>query len=188
MESSTYAYDTPGTISAVFLTKENADKAYNALIKRGYSRDEISLLMSDETLNKHFSQSNDHSEPEAKLAESSKVGLGTALGGTTGALTGILYSLSLISIPGLGIAIAGPWIAGLTGAAAGALTGGTIGSIISSKLAKENSDSYEDGVKEGGIIISVDPKNLAERNAIISEFKQYHGQDILGNDGYAPLD
>lgn len=188
MDSSTYAYDTHGTISAVFLTRENADKAYNALIKRGYSRDEISLLMSDETLNKHFNQSSYHSEPEAKMTEPSKISLGTALGGTTGAVTGILYSLSLISIPGLGIAIAGPWIAGLTGAAAGAITGRTIGSIISSKVAKENSESYEDGVKEGGIIISVDPKNLAERNAIIREFKQFHGQDILGNDGYEHLD
>jgi hypothetical protein len=188
MESSTYAYDTHGTISAVFLTKENADKAYNALLKRGYSRDEISLLMSDETLNKHFNQSNEHSEPEAKLAEHAKVDLGTTLGGTAGAVTGILYSLSLISIPGLGIAIAGPWLAGLTGAAAGAITGRTIGNIITSKVAKENTDSYEGGVREGGIIISVDPRNLADKNAIINEFKHYHGQDILGNDGYTHLD
>ncbi|KAA6434095.1 hypothetical protein FEM33_22710 [Dyadobacter flavalbus] len=189
MDSSTYAYDPHGTISAVFLTRENADKAYHALIKRGYSRDEISLLMSDETLNKHFNQSGYHSEPEAKLAEQPKINLGAMLGGAAGAVTGILYSLSLISNSRLKTAIAGPWwIAGLTGAAAGAITGRTIGNILNSKVAKGNTGSYEDGVKEGGIIISVDPRNAADRNAIIGEFKQFHGQDMLGNDGYAHLD
>ncbi|GGB89164.1 hypothetical protein [Dyadobacter sediminis] len=187
MDSSTYAYDSHGTVSAVFLETENADKAYHALMKRGYSRDEISLLMSDETLNKHFNQSGYHSEPEAKLAEQPKISLGTMLGGTAGAITGILYALTLGSIPRLRIACPW-WIAGLTGAAAGAITGRAIGNIICSKVEKENTGSYEDGVKEGGIIISVDPRNIADRNAIISEFKQFHGQDILGNDGYAHLD
>lgn len=43
-------------------------------------------------------------------------------------------------------------------------------------------------VLEGGIIISVDPKNIIELNAIIDVFKKNNGKDILGNDGYSKLD
>jgi hypothetical protein len=172
-------YDFPGTVSAVFLTRVDADKAYASLLKRGYSEDEISVLMSDETLNKHLSDTSDHSEPESRPATEEK--MGQVIGGTTGAVTGLFFSLSLITVPGLGISIAGPVVAGI----AGALTGRTLGGIIGSKIPTTHSETYEEGVKEGGIIISVDPKNIAERDAIIQDFQLHNGRDILTNDGYS---
>ncbi|WP_051663920.1 hypothetical protein [Dyadobacter crusticola] len=178
-ESSSYAYDSPGTVSAVFLTRADADKAYKSLLKRGYSEDEISVLMSDETLNKHLSDSSDHSEPESKPANEEEKG--KVIGGATGAFTGFLMSLSLIAVPGLGISIAGPVVAGITGA----ITGRTLGGIIGARIPSTHSETYEEGVKEGGIIISVDPKNMAERDSIIQDFKQQNGRDILTNDGYS---
>ncbi|CAG5068277.1 hypothetical protein DYBT9623_01006 [Dyadobacter sp. CECT 9623] len=181
MESSSYAYDSPGMVSAVFLTRDDADKAYKALLKKGYSEDEISVLMSDETLNKHLSDTNEHSEPES--TPPTEEDRGKTIGGTTGALTGLFVSLGLVAVPGLGISIAGPVMAGI----AGALTGRTLGGIIGSKIPATHSDTYEEGVKEGGIIISVDPKNRAESDEIIQKFQQYNGRDILTNDGYSPL-
>ena len=181
MESSTYAYDSPGTVSAVFLTRNDADKAYHALLKRGYSEDEISVLMSDETLNKHLSDANDHSEPESTPGTEKE--RGKTIGGTTGAVTGLFVSLSLVAVPGLGISIAGPVFAGI----AGALTGRTLGGIIGSKIPAIHTDTFEEGVKEGGIIISVDPKNRAELEYIVQEFQHHNGRDILTNDGYSHL-
>jgi hypothetical protein len=46
----------PRIITGMFRDRQSAEKAYDALSARGYSKDDISLVMSDETRKKYFTE------------------------------------------------------------------------------------------------------------------------------------
>ena len=71
-----------GTITGVFHDKDDAEKAYNSLIERGYSRDDISVLMSDDTRKTNYADvdADDRSDLGNKSMEGA--GVGSAIGGT----------------------------------------------------------------------------------------------------------
>lgn len=98
--------------------------AVDAIIKRGYTRDDISVLMSDSTQTKEFAvQTRSHAADGA--------GVGGAIGGTVGAVLAAIAAVgTTIAIPGVGLFIAGPIAAALAGAGAGGATGGVIGLLI----------------------------------------------------------
>jgi len=93
-------------VTGLFKTRAAAEAAVDAIIKRGYTRDDISVLMSDATKNKEFAvQTRSHA--------ADGMGVGGAIGGTVGAvLLAILAVGTSIAIPG-GIFIAGPVAAAL---------------------------------------------------------------------------
>ena len=41
-------------VTGLFRDRDSAERAYNSVTTRGYSNDDVNLLMSDETRNKHF--------------------------------------------------------------------------------------------------------------------------------------
>jgi hypothetical protein len=188
MGTTSYSYDLPGTVSAVFFTKKDADNAFKALLRLGHTEDDISLLMSDETLNKHANPPNEGnvSDPDTSDAEPGD----DSKEGTKHVLADAIISItSLISLPELGIWISRKLTGSVTVTPVERSTKDeSIGEIIATKIPKEHCDTYHTGMKEGGIIISVDPKNRAEMDAIIREFKNNNGHDILGDDGYTELD
>src|SRR2546422_4523455 len=111
-------------VTGLFKTRAAAEAAVDAIIKRGYTRDDISVLMSDATKNKEFAvQTKSHAADGA--------GVGGAIGGTVGAvLLAIAAVGTTIAIPGLGLFIAGPIAAALAGAGAGGATRGVIGLLL----------------------------------------------------------
>ncbi|MCF2447417.1 hypothetical protein L0657_25915 [Dyadobacter sp. CY345] len=171
---------TLGTVSAVFFTKKDADNAYNALLKRGHTPDDISVLKSDETLNKPEDQvvqtSDDQGEPEPAIRTTSDVIADT-----------IVSITSMISLPGLGIAISKTLFKRIPIKRPGKANT-EIADKEYSKAKAEKADPAGLSMKEGGIIVSVDPRNFEEKNAIIKDFHDNNGHDILGDDGYTELD
>jgi len=152
-------------LTGVFEDRESAENAYNTLRDRGYSKDEINLIMSDETRKKHFSGNVKETEIGTKAAEGA--GKGSAIGGTIGAIAAIVTAVGTsIVIPGLGIVIAGPIVAGLAGAGAGAVTGGLIGTLIGAGIPEERAKLYESGIKKGHIVIGVHPRNQEDADYI----------------------
>src|SRR5688572_33017901 len=108
-------------ITGFFRTRAAAEAAVDALIKRGYARDDISVLMSDATRNKEFAV-------QARTHAADGAGIGGALGGAVGAvLAAILAVGTTLFLPGINLVIAGPIAAALAGAGAGGVTGGLIG-------------------------------------------------------------
>src|SRR2546425_11794789 len=105
-------------VTGLFKTRAAAEAAVDAVIKRGYTRDDISVLMSDSTKNKEFAvQTRSHA--------ADGLGLGGAIGGTVGAVLAAIAAVgTAIAIPGLGLVVAGPIAAALAGAGAGGATGG----------------------------------------------------------------
>lgn len=168
-----------GTITGVFRDKDDAEKAYQSLLDMGYSRDEISVLMSNDTRDTHFKgvDRDDRSELGNKAME--KAGIGSAIGGTAGAIIGAIAAIgTAVAIPGLGLVVAGPIVAGLTGAGAGGLTGGIIGALVGSGIPKDRAELYESSIKEGGIVVGVKPRSREEGMTISDKWRSYRGENI----------
>src|SRR5918997_5384733 len=103
-------------VTGLFKTRVAAEAAVDAIIKRGYTRDDVSVLMSDATKSKEFAV-----ETGTRAADGAGIGgaVGGAIGATGAALAAIAAGVSAIAIPGLGLFVAGPIVAALAGAGAG---------------------------------------------------------------------
>ncbi len=141
-------------LTRMFNDRDSAERAYTTLHERGYTKDDINVVMTDETRKKHFG----HTEHETELGNKAMegAGKGSAIGGAIGAIAGVIAAIgtSLI-IPGLGLVIAGPIAAGLAGAGAGGITGGLVGALVGSGIPEHRAKRYEEGIKNGGIVMGV---------------------------------
>jgi hypothetical protein len=81
-------------------------------------------------------------------------------------------------IPGLGIVIAGPIAAGLAGAGAGGLTGGVIGALVGSGIPEARAKLYESGIKDGQIVIGVQPRNDEDAEYFEENWRTNKGEEI----------
>lgn len=139
-----------------FRDRDSAERAYNSLLERGYSRDDVNVLMSDKSRETYFS--------DAGTALGSKAlegaGAGSAIGGTLGAIIGGIAAIGTnVFLPGLGLIVAGPLAAALAGAGAGGLTGGLIGALIGAGIPEDEAARYEEDVKNGNIVMGFKPRN-----------------------------
>jgi hypothetical protein len=147
-----------GMLTGMFRDRRSTENAYNSIHERGYTEDEINLVMSKDTHEKYFSEDMEETELGNKAAAGS--GAGSAIGGTIGAVAGVIAAIGTsVVIPGLGLVVAGPIAAGLAGAGAGGLAGGIIGALIGWGIPKERAKIYESGIKDGHIVLGVKPKN-----------------------------
>jgi hypothetical protein len=137
-------------VTGLFKNKVAAEAAVDALMKRGYSRDDISVLMSDATRSKEFAlQTRSHAADGA--------GIGGALGGAVGAVLAAIVAVgSTIFLPGINLVIAGPIAAALAGAGAGGVTGGLIGGLIGAGIPEYRAKVYDAGLRSGGILLGVE--------------------------------
>lgn len=166
-------------ITGLFKDRESAERAYNYLHDRGYTKDEINLIMSDETRKRHFDETRGETEIGTKAAEGA--GKGSAIGGTIGAVAGVIAAIGTsLVIPGLGLVVAGPLAAGLAGAGAGSIAGGIIGALIGWGIPEERARIYESKIKEGGILMGVNPKDHADEEYIENDWRENRVEDIYG--------
>lgn len=166
------------TLTGMFADRESAENAYNSLQDRGYSSDEIDLIMSDKTRNESFS-SDDIGETEMGTKAAEGAGKGSAIGGTIGAVAGVIAAIGTsVAIPGLGLVIAGPIAAGLAGAGAGGLTGGIIGALVGSGIPEARAKVYESGIKKGNIVLSVKPRNDDDAKYLENNWRENRGSEI----------
>lgn len=164
-------------LTAMFRDRESAERAYNALQSRGYSQDDINLMMSDETRKRQFERNEQDSELGNKAMEGA--GTGSAIGGTAGAVIGAIAAIgTAVAIPGLGLVVAGPIAAGLAGAGAGGITGGIVGALIGSGIPEDRAKQYESGIKEGGIVMGVKPRNDEDARYLENEWKNNRGEYV----------
>ena len=140
-------------VTGFFKTRAAAEAAVDAIIKRGYTRDDVSVLMSDATKNKEFAvQTRSHA--------ADGLGIGSAIGGTVGAVLAAIAAVGTsIAIPGLGLFVAGPIAAALAGAGAGGATGGLIGLLVGTGIPEHRAKVYDTGVRGGGILLGVEAKS-----------------------------
>ncbi|MBC7383337.1 MAG: hypothetical protein H7296_10165 [Bacteroidia bacterium] len=164
-------------LTGMFITPESTAKAYHTLHERGYTKDDINLVMSDETRKKHYSGDMEKTEVGSQAAEDA--GKGSLIGGTIGAIVGAIAAIgtSLI-LPGLGLVVAGPIAAGLAGVGAGGITGGVIGALVGSGIPEDRAKKYESGIKEGHVVMGVHPRNDEDADYFENKWKEHNGQEI----------
>ena len=166
-------------VSGLFNDRDSAERAYSTIESRGYSRDDVNLLMSDETRNKHFGEGTPETELGSKALEGA--GAGSAIGGTLGAIIGGIAAIGTnVLLPGVGLVVAGPLAAALAGAGAGGLTGGLVGALIGSGIPEEHAAEYEEGIKNGGVYMGVNPRNDEDAEYFHNEFGKSGGSHVVG--------
>ena len=164
-------------LTGAFNDLESAERAYKKLKDRGYSDDEINVIMSEDSMKKYFS---DDRNKDSDVGNKAKEGAGTgaAVGGVVGAAAGIIAAIGTsVLIPGLGVVIAGPIAAGLAGAGAGGITGGIVGALVGLGIPKERAHKYEQGIKEGEIVLAVEVRSDEDAAYFEDEWRSY-GHDI----------
>jgi hypothetical protein len=164
-------------MTGMFPDRDSAVNAYNALSDKGYSTDDINVVMSEDTRKTHFADDGIGREIGNKAAEG--LGAGSAIGGTIGAIAGIVAAIGTsLVIPGLGLVIAGPLAAGLAGAGAGGIAGGLIGALVGWGIPEERAKIYESGIKNGNVVIGVNPRNDEDANYFEETWRTNKGQEI----------
>ena len=163
-------------VTGLFRDRDSAERAYQSVTERGYNRDDVNLVMSDETRKRHFA-AGDTTELGSKAAEGA--GIGGAIGGTLGAIAAAVAAVGTsIAIPGLGLIVAGPVAAALAGAGAGAATGGLVGALIGWGIPEERVKRYETGIKEGGILMGVKPRSAEDAEHFERTWRDYSAEDV----------
>lgn len=166
------------TVTGLFRDRESAERVYNSLRTRGYSDEDVSLMMSDDTRKKHFSDDDDNkTEFDTKAWEGA--GKGAAIGGAVGATLAAIAAIGTsVALPGIGLLIAGPLAAGIAGAGAGGLTGGIVGALIGSGIPEDRAKEYEAGVKEGGILMGVNARNDEDAEYFENDWRTNRGEHV----------
>jgi hypothetical protein len=170
-------YKDSGMVTGLFRDRNSAERAYGSLADRGYTRDDVTLMMSDDTRKTHFADTD--TELGSKAAEGAGVGAG--IGGTIGAvLAGIAAVGTTLVLPGIGLVVAGPIAAALAGAGAGGIAGGLVGALIGAGIPEERVVHYEEGIKNGGILMGVTPRSDEDAAHIERSWTESAGEHIIG--------
>ena len=162
-------------VTGMFRDRDSAERAYGTLTGRGYGTDDVSLLMSEETRNRHFPRGETKTELGTKAAEGAAVGAVT--GGGIGAVLAGLAAAG-IAVPGLPIIAMGAMAAALAGGLTGGAIGGLLGGLIGYGIPEERAKLYDSGVRDGGIVMGVSPRSRQDAEYFEREWAACGGEQI----------
>ena len=164
-----------GYVTSFYDDPTLASTAYGRLRERDYAAQDIDVVMSDQTRDKYFADT----EMGSKAVEG--LGVGGAVGGGVGAtLAAIFVAGAAIVVPGLGLVVAGPIAAALAGAGAGAAAGGLIGALVGAGIPEERAKIYDEGIRKGGVLIGTRAKDAASAAELNRELSSYNKDNTLG--------
>ena len=158
------------SVAGLFKDRESAESAYRSLAERGYGRDDVDVMMSEETRKRYFEDA-----PETDLGSKALegAGVGSAIGGTAAAVLAAVAAIGTnVIIPGLGLTVSGPLAAALAGAGAGSLTGGLIGALVGAGIPEERARLYDEGIKSGRIYMGVNPRTEEDAAYFENQWKE----------------
>jgi len=135
-------------VTALFENRTAAEAAVDTLLDAGFSREDVSVLMSDATRGREFGVTAATKAPEGATT-------GAAIGGTLGAIAAGLVAVGVVAIPGLGLAAAGPIIAALAGAGAGGAAGGVVGALVGAGIPEHEATFFSEELQAGNILVGV---------------------------------
>ena len=159
-------------VTGLFRSKVSAESAVDAIMKRGFTRDDISVLMSDATRTKEFGL-------QTRTHAADGLGIGSAVGGAVGAALAAIAAVgTTLFLPGINLVIAGPIAAALAGAGAGGATGGVIGALIGAGIPEYRAKVYDTELRGGGILIGVEARTDEEVDELEKLLDDLGGQHI----------
>ena len=140
-------------VTGMFRDRAAAEKAVGDLHNMGYSQNDISVMIQDDTIHKQFVNQVGNKAGEG-------LGAGATIGGVLGAIiAGLTATGSIVALATTGGAaaplVAGPLAAALAGLGVGSLSGGIIGALVGAGIPEEKARVYDEGLKAGGILVGV---------------------------------
>jgi len=167
-------------LTGLFRDRDSAERAYQSIADRGYGREDVNVVMSDDTRKRHFSTTTaDGRQTELGNKAAEGAGIGGAIGGSLGAIAAAIAAVgTTIALPGLGLVIAGPLAAAIAGAGAGAATGGIVGALIGWGIPEERVKEYDQGIREGGILMAVRPRSDEDATYLEDSWKANRGEHV----------
>ena len=147
-------------IAGVFDNAPLANQAIASLLSVGLTKDDVSLLMSDEARSKFSSAGKDTGD---RAIVDTAIGAGT--GGLLGALLAGLTTVGAVLIPGAQLLVVGPAIAVLSGLGAGAAVGGLTGALSALGISAVEHSRYEKEIKAGNVVLLAHTKDAAQQEA-----------------------
>src|SRR5215203_3305267 len=166
------------TVVGLFRDSARAERAVRDLKDAGFTDSEIGILMQDRAEARKFAEDTGTKAGEGAAA-------GAATGGILGGIVGLLAGVGALVIPGIGPIIAGGALAStLAGAGIGAAAGGLIGALIGMGVPEEDARYYETGLKEGGILVTVEAamREPLARRILLDAGAQFGPAAIAGFD------
>ena len=159
------------TIVGSFDGYPTARKVVRELMDDGYMARDIGIMASN--------VSGDHRATDADEAKDTHTATCALTGGVVGGAAGLAASLMALTIPGLGpIVAAGPLVAMASGAGAGAVAGGLIGTLTDAGVPEEHANYYAETVRRGGAIVTV----------LVDESRADRAAEIMRANGAIDLD
>lgn len=159
------------TITGTFTNKIDAENAVSTLEARGIDRSEISLIVSDAARQQIF---NDNVSNSERVSSSVKTaGSGAVIGGTLGAIVAGLTAVGTVVIPGFGLLAAGPIVAIMAGAGAGAATGTIAGALVGAGFPDAEANEYEKQLRNGNALVSVYTDDAAKASIAKDVLKSF---------------
>jgi hypothetical protein len=152
-----------GTVVALFMRYEDADRAVEALTEHGFDRGAVGVVAPESAVKAHHGVVGGRPEEGADGA-----GGGAMLGGLAGLLVGVVA----LAIPGVGPlfvagALASLVASTLAGATAGAAAGGILGALTGLGIPESEARTYVEGVKADGLLVTVLTDREAEARDIM---------------------
>lgn len=168
-------------VTALFTDGSGVERAYLAARARGYSQDEINLVLSEETRRRHFNADqvpSDLAEIAAEATDkkrSAAKDLGGPAGGTAATIAPALAAAGTAALlPGL--ILAGPVAVALAAAAAVGVAGGLVGVLTNWGIPKGHIEQYEQAIRDGNILIGVNPHSEEDARELQLEWAAAGGR------------
>lgn len=147
-------------IVGLISTPAQAETILALLGRAGIPSSDVSVLLSDRKGTRYIAQ---EQGMKPRDGASPGAGAGGVLGGTSGPMAGV----GALAIAGLGpLMAAGPIMATLSGAAAGATVAGIARALVSMGIPEPEAKQYEAKVQHGDVLISVHSRDAEEARAV----------------------
>lgn len=141
-------------LSGMFHDRESTENAYKTLLEKGYSKDEINLVMTGETLKKHFSDDIRHTEYGAYTTTYAVKD--PSMDNDPSVISEEIEANGRsVVVRGLVVILLGPISSGISGSGASGIPGGITGGLVEAGFSKASANLYEAGIKKGNIVIGV---------------------------------
>lgn len=170
-------------VTALFKDGSGVERAYQAALARGYSQNEINLVLSEETRRRYFNIDQVPSALAEKAAEATdqkrtaRRELGGPTGGTAATIAPALAAAGTAALlPGL--IIAGPVAIAITAAAAVGITGGLVGALTNWGIPKSRVEQCEQAIRDGNILIGVEARSPEDARQLQQEWSAIGGQAV----------
>ena len=160
------------TVVGVFDGPNHAEGALNDLKDAGFTPEQVSVVAQDKAELRGMVEN-------TGMGSGERAGTGALLGGVAGGALGWLVGLGALAIPGIGpVVAAGALATTLGGAAVGAVAGGLIGALTSLGVPEEDARGYEEHVRQGSILLTVDAAGAAQAGEAQSIFSRRGGGNV----------